>query len=115
MKVIFFGTPLFAATHLEALVKQGIEIVAVVTKPDKPQGRNLLLQSPPVKTVAVKLLPNVPIFQPEKCSTPEFVEILKAFNADLYVVVAYGEIIKQQALDLPRLGCINVHASILPY
>ena len=115
MKIVFFGTPVFAARHLEALVEQGIEVVAVVTKPDKPQGRNLVLQAPPVKTVAEKLLPQVPVFQPEKCSTPEFVEVLKAFQADLYVVVAYGEIIKQAVLDLPPLGSINVHASLLPF
>lgn len=115
IKVIFFGTPLFAAKHLEQLVAHGIEVVAVVTKPDRPQGRSLVPQPPPVKVYAQKLIGNIPLFQPEKCSTPEFVEILKAIPADLYAVVAYGEIIKQTVLDLPKFGCVNVHASRLPY
>lgn len=114
MKIIFFGTPLFAAEILKELAKHSIEIVAIVTKPDSPQGRALKLQPPHVKNYAESYLPGVPIFQPEKCSTPEFAEILKAFNADLFAVVAYGEIIKQQVLDIPRFGCINVHPSLLP-
>ena len=114
MKIIFFGTPEFASRHLEALVQSGMNIVACVTKPDKPQGRNLRLAPPDVKVVSEKLLPHVPIFQPEKCSTPEFAELLRSFDADLFVVVAYGEIIKQHVLDIPKLGCINVHASLLP-
>jgi len=116
MKVIFFGTPLFAAKHLEALVRKGkdVEIVAVVTKPDRPQGRSSRLIPTPVKAMAQSLLPHVPLFQPEKCSAPEFVELLKGIPADLYVVVAYGEIMKQPVLDVPRFGCINVHASVLP-
>ena len=114
MKIIFFGTPPFAAVHLKMLVEKGIEVVAVVTKPNRPQGRNLHNLPPAVKVEHAALIPHVPLFQPEKCSTPEFVEILQSLQADLYVVVAYGEIIKQQVLDLPRLGCINVHASLLP-
>ena len=114
MRVIFFGTPSFAADHLKALVEANVEVVAIVTKPDRPQGRSLRLQPTAVKVVAQQLLPEVPIFQPEKCSTPDFIEILARYSADLYVVVAYGEIIKQAVLDLPRLGCINVHASLLP-
>jgi methionyl-tRNA formyltransferase len=114
MKIIFFGTPLFAAKVLEELAKLSIEIVAIVTKPDKPQGRSLKLQPPYVKLFAEKLLPGVPFFQPPKCSTAEFAEILRGFQADLFVVVAYGEIIKQEVLDIPRFGCINVHASLLP-
>ncbi len=114
MKIIFFGTPSFAAAHLKVLVENGVDVAAVVTKPDRPQGRNLHNLPPAVKIEHAALIPNVPLFQPEKCSTPEFVEILRSFEADLFVVVAYGEIIKQQVLDLPRLGCINVHASLLP-
>ncbi len=114
MKIVFFGTPLFAAQVLEELAKQSIEIVAVVTKPDKPQGRSLKMQPPFVKLFAEKVLPGVPFFQPPKCSTKEFAEILRSFQADLFVVVAYGEIIKQEVLDIPRFGCINVHASLLP-
>ncbi|MDB6081012.1 MAG: Methionyl-tRNA formyltransferase [Chlamydiia bacterium] len=115
MKIVFFGTPEFAAKHLEMLLDVGVSVVAVVTKPDRPQGRSLKVQPTPVKMISQNRVPHVPIFQPEKCSSPEFVEILKGFQADLYVVVAYGEIIKQTVLDLPRLGCINVHASLLPY
>ncbi|HXF29776.1 MAG TPA: methionyl-tRNA formyltransferase, partial [Chlamydiales bacterium] len=114
MKIVFFGTPDFAARHLEALHQAGLEIVAIVTKPDKPVGRSLKIQPVPVKVMAEKLMPQVPLFQPEKCSTPEFIEILKKYPADLFAVVAYGEIIKQAVIDLPKFGCINVHASLLP-
>ena len=114
MKIVFFGTPAFAASILEALVKRGHDIVAIVTKPDKPQGRSLHMSPPEVKRLAAKILPSIPLFQPEKCSRPEFIEILKNIPADLYVVVAYGEIISQSVLDLPKFGCINVHGSILP-
>jgi methionyl-tRNA formyltransferase len=114
MKIVFFGTPEFAAHILEDLVRHKIDIVAIVTKPDRPQGRKLQLLPPAVKSAAERLLPQVPVFQPQKCSTPEFVATLQKFNADLFVFVAYGEIIKQEVLQLPPLGCINVHASILP-
>jgi len=114
MKVIFFGTPTFASETLRFLVDHGIEVVAVVTKPDKPVGRSGKPVSGPVKLLAQEKLPNIPILQPVKASTPEFVETLKPFQADLFVVVAYGEIINQDLLDLPRKGCINVHGSLLP-
>lgn len=114
MKVIFFGTPLFAASILECLLKHHIEVVAVVTKPDKPQGRNLRLAPPPVKAFVQEHFPNIPLFQPTKVSTPEYEEILRKFSADLFIVVAYGEILKQNILSLPKLNCINVHASLLP-
>lgn len=114
MKIVYFGTPPFAAKILEDLVDNGITIQAVVTKTDKPQGRSLKVTAPAVKITAQNKIPNVPIYQPEKCSTPEFAEILKSYQADLFVVVAYGEIIKQEILDIPKLCCINVHASLLP-
>lgn len=114
MKIVFFGTPDFAATILEKLIANGIEVVAIVTRPDRPQGRSLKVQASAVKVKASKLLPSCPIFQPEKCSTDEFVKVLQGIQADLYVVVAFGEIVSQQVLDLPPLGCINVHASLLP-
>lgn len=114
MKIIFFGTPEFAAHILEDLAKNNIHIVATVTKPDKQQGRELKFLPPAVKTAHEKLFPHIPIFQPPKCSTPEFVSILQQFDADLFVFVAYGEIIKKEVLELPRFGCINVHASLLP-
>jgi methionyl-tRNA formyltransferase len=116
MKVIFFGTPPFAAHILEAIIADGIEVVGVVSRPDKSKGRS----GTPVPT-DVKLylqshdrLSSIPIFQPEKCSTSEFATILRKLNADVFVVVAYGEIIKKAILDIPPLGCINIHASLLP-
>lgn len=118
MKIVFFGTPEFAATILSALVEAKAErrlsISAVVTRTDKPQGRSSTLVAPPVKKIALELLPNTPLLQPQKCSTPEMVEELKKIQADLFVVAAYGEILSQAILDIPRLGCINVHGSYLP-
>jgi len=114
MKVVFFGTPTFASETLRALIDHGIEVVAVVTKPDKPVGRSGKPVPAPVKLLAQEKIPNCPLFQPEKASTPEFVETLRPFTADLFVVVAYGEIVNQDLLNLPKLGCINVHGSLLP-
>ncbi|MFQ5729581.1 MAG: methionyl-tRNA formyltransferase [Waddliaceae bacterium] len=114
MKVIFFGTPIFAANVLTFLFENTIDVVAVVTKPDKPTGRSGQPVPTPVKTVSMEHDPSIPVFQPEKVSAPEFANILPPFDADLFVVVAYGEILKQPILDMPRLGCINVHASLLP-
>lgn len=114
MKIIFFGTPPFAANLLKFLLENGKTISAIITKPDKPQGRSQKPLFPAVKEFALSHAPEIPLFQPEIVSTAEFLPILEAFNADLFVVVAYGEIIKQSLLDMPRLGCVNVHASILP-
>jgi methionyl-tRNA formyltransferase len=114
MKVVFFGTPHFAVRHLEALIESKIEVVAIVTRPDRPQGRNRHILEPPVKQWAKSFLPDIPILQPEKCSTPQMCEVLRSLGADLFVVVAYGEIIKQAVLDIPPLGAINVHGSLLP-
>jgi len=114
MKIIFFGTSAFAATILSDLFKHHVSVVAVVTRPDRQKGRSLHFSPPPVKQVAGQISPEVPIFQPEKASTEEFAKQLAAFQADLFVVVAFGEIIKKNLLSLPRLGCINIHASLLP-
>lgn len=114
MKVVFFGTPQFAAKVLDYLWNRNVEIAAIVTKPDKPKGRSGALQPTPVKELALARNPSIPIFQPELVSSPEFAHVLPPFQADLFVVVAYGEIIKQHLLDMPRLGCINLHASLLP-
>ncbi|MBA3722321.1 MAG: methionyl-tRNA formyltransferase [Parachlamydiaceae bacterium] len=114
MKIIYFGTPSFAADVIEYLFRNKVEIVAVVSKPDRPKGRSGSPVPTPVKTVALAINPSIPIYQPEIVSAPEFSDVLKQYNADLFVVVAYGEIIKQHLLDMPRLGCINVHASLLP-
>lgn len=112
MNIIFFGTPQFAADVLSYLLSEGIAIQAVITKPDKPKGRSAALQPTPVKQIA--LAHQLPIYQPELVSSPDFSPILKDYNPDLFVVVAYGEIIKQHLLDMPKLGCINLHASLLP-
>jgi len=114
MRVVFFGTPQIAADILESLVNGGVEVVAVVTRPDKPKGRSGTPQPPPVKEMAQKVLPGIPVFQPQRISTEEYVELLEFYNADLFVVAAYGEILRQPILDVPTKGCINVHASLLP-
>lgn len=113
MKIIFFGTPHIAAKILESLMMHH-EVVAVVTKPDKKQGRDLQLRPSAVKLWVEANCPHIPVLQPLKISTEEYREKLTQFNADIFVVVAYGEIIKQFILDLPPLGCINIHASLLP-
>ena len=114
MRVVFFGTPPFAATILESLLAHKVDVAAVVTKPDKPKGRSGKLQPPAVKSSVEALAPHIPIHQPERCSTEEFAKTLQSYQADLFIVVAYGEILKQNILDLPSNGCINVHASLLP-
>jgi len=112
LKIIFFGTPEFAGKVLEFLLSHKIEIVAVVSKPDKPQGRSKIPVPTPVKIMAEKY--SIPCFQPEKISDSDFIEVSQNLRPDLFVVVAYGEIIKQHILDLPKFGCINLHASLLP-
>ena len=114
MKIVFFGTSPFAARILSYLLSQNIDVLAVVTRPDRPRGRSQHVSAPPVKEMALQLNPQLPIHQPEKASTHEFASLLKEYNADLFVVVAYGEIIKQNILDIPKWGCINIHASLLP-
>ncbi|MCB1111389.1 MAG: methionyl-tRNA formyltransferase [Chlamydiales bacterium] len=112
MKVIYFGTPHFAADVLSFLLQQQIDVVAVVSRPDKPKGRSGKLVPTPVKEIALQY--NIPVYQPEKVSAPEFADVLPPYDADLFVVVAYGEIIRQHVLDIPKKGCINLHASLLP-
>jgi methionyl-tRNA formyltransferase len=106
------GTAAFAVPSLEALLKAGHELLAVVTQPDRPQGRGLTLRPTPVKQVA--LAHDLPVLQPERARDPEFVAGLADLAPELLVVVAYGQILRPVVLDLPRLGCINVHASLLP-
>lgn len=112
MKVVFFGTPRFAADTLRTLLAQGIDVVAVVTKPDRAKGRSGTPVPTPVKAVA--LAHHLPVHQPPKCSSPDFAPVLAAYHADVFAVVAYGEIIKEHLLQMPPLGCINVHGSLLP-
>lgn len=112
LRIIFAGTPEFAAEHLKALISSRHQVIAVYSQPDRPAGRGKRLTASPVKEVA--LAHNIPVYQPLNFKTPEAVTELAALDADLMVVVAYGLILPRVVLDTPRLGCINVHASILP-
>ncbi len=112
MRVVFMGTPDFARTALEALIKAGHKIVLVVTQPDKPKGRSGKLQISDVKDCAIKN--GIEVFQPEKIKEESSVSFLKSIDADIYVVAAFGQIISKEILDIPRYGCINIHASLLP-
>lgn len=112
MKIVYMGTPEFAVAPLEALIAAGHEISAVVTQPDKPKGRSGKMQMPPVKECALKH--GIEVFQPVRVKAPEAVEQLKKYEADVYVVAAFGQILSQEVLDIPRYGCLNIHASLLP-
>jgi len=112
MKVIFMGTPDFSVGTLEALVDAGHEVVLVVTQPDKPKGRGKEMQFTPVKTSALKY--NIPVFQPKKVREPKCIEELRKYEADIMVVVAFGQILPKEILEMTPYGCVNVHASLLP-
>ncbi|OIO79158.1 MAG: methionyl-tRNA formyltransferase [Candidatus Omnitrophica bacterium CG_4_8_14_3_um_filter_43_15] len=112
MNIVFFGTSQFAVPSLEALHKSKHKVLAVVTQPDRKKGRLLQLSAPAVKEAAVRL--NLNVLQPVDLGSPEFIENLKSFKADLFVVVSYGNILKKQVLDIPKLFCINLHGSVLP-
>lgn len=112
MKVVFMGTPDFSVGALEALVKAGHEVTAVVTQPDRQKGRSLEMSFSPVKECALRY--ELPVFQPEKIKTAEAVEILRRYEADIFVVAAFGQILSKEILEMPKYGCINIHASLLP-
>ena len=112
MKVVFMGTPDFAVGTLEAIIEAGHEVVLVVTQPDKPKGRSGALQFPPVKECAVAH--GIEVFQPTRIRLEENVEFLRNYEADIFVVAAFGQILPKSILDMPKYGCINVHASLLP-
>lgn len=112
MKIIFMGTPDFAVGTLEALIEAGHEITLVVTQPDKPKGRGHAMQYPPVKEVAVAH--ELPVYQPLKIRAQESIDYLQGIEADIIVVVAFGQVIPKQILEMKQYGCINVHASLLP-
>ena len=113
MRIVFFGTPEFAVASLEALAEHRETVVAVVTQPDRSRGRSRSnLQHPPVKDRAISL--GIPVLQPAKPAGPDFIAELRSLDADLGVVVAYGHLLKPEVLAIPRLGMINVHASLLP-
>ncbi len=112
MRVIFLGTPEFAVPSLQALIRSPFEVCAVFTQPDRPAGRGQRPQSPPIKSFAVSA--GLPVFQPERIRAPENRPLLESFKPDFVVVVAYGQILPPWLLELPRLGCVNVHGSLLP-
>lgn len=112
MKIVFMGTPEFAVAPLKALCEDGHEISLVVTQPDKPKGRGHKLLPPEVKVFAESR--DIPVYQPKSMKTDEAFERLRAENAELFVVVAYGKILPQRILDIPRYGSINIHTSLLP-
>lgn len=112
MRVIFMGTPDFAAASLKALIDAGHEIQAAVTQPDKPKGRSGELSPSPVKVLAEKN--GIKVYQPVKVREKEFVEVLEGYKPDVIVVVAFGQIIPESILNIPKYGCINVHGSLLP-
>ncbi len=114
MKIVFFGTPFFAAEILGYLLGQSVQIAAVVTQPDRPKGRSLQMTPSPVKALIQERAPSIPLYQPEKSSNEEFLSQIAAYKADLFVVVAFGQILPQKLLDIPPLGCINIHTSLLP-
>ena len=113
MKLIFMGTPEIAACVLKSIIDSGKhEITAVVTQPDKPKGRGHEMDAPPVKKLALEH--GLTVLQPEKAGTPEFIETIRALEPDVIAVAAYGKILKPALLEIPKYGCINVHASLLP-
>ena len=112
MRVVFMGTPDFAVPVLNALVEAGHEVVCAFTQPDKPKGRGKEMQAPPVKEAALAM--QIPVEQPKRVREPEEIEKIKALRPDVIVVVAFGQILPQEILDIPRYGCVNVHASLLP-
>ncbi len=112
MKVVFMGTPDFSVGALDSIVKAGHDVRLVVTQPDKVRGRGKEVSFSPVKQCALDL--GLEVYQPEKIRLPEAVERLKSTDADVYVVAAFGQILSEEILNIPRFGCINIHASLLP-
>lgn len=113
MRIIFMGTPEFACPTLKTLIDRGEQVIAVVTQPDRPKGRGQQTLPPPVKVLAEQH--GIPVMQPVKVRHPDAIEEIRALNPDLIVVVAFGQILPKALLDIPKHGCINVHASLLPY
>lgn len=112
IRTVFMGTPEFACPTLQGLIEAGCNLVGIFTQPDRPSGRGKKMTPPPVKLLAEKS--GLPVYQPERLRRPEAVEQLRELEPDLVVVVAYGQILPKSVLEIPRFGCINVHASLLP-
>lgn len=112
MNIVFMGTPDFAVGALEAIIEAGHRVVAVVTQPDKPKGRGKEIQMTPVKECAVAH--GIPVFQPVRVKDAEAVDTLRGYDADVFVVAAFGQILSEEILTMPKFGCVNIHASLLP-
>lgn len=112
MKIVYMGTPDFAVNPLHALAEAGYEVAGVITQPDKPKGRGKTMLPTPVKEEAMKH--GFPVYQPVKVRDPEFLQVLEKLDPDIIVVAAFGQIIPKSILELPKYGCINIHASLLP-
>lgn len=112
MRVVFMGTPDFAVPALKALAEAAYDVIAVVTQPDRPRGRGKKETPPPVKETAMSL--GIPVFQPVRIKDPDFIGLLEGLSPDVIVVVAFGRILPRDILELPKYGCVNVHASLLP-
>lgn len=111
-RIIFMGTPEFACPTLQKLIDRGENLIAVITQPDRPKGRGQKLTPPPVKELAEKH--SIPVYQPNKVRDPEFVNLIREMQPEIIVVVAFGQILPKSLLEIPKHGCINVHASLLP-
>jgi len=112
MRVVFMGTPDFSVPTLEKIIEAGHEVIGVVTQPDKAKGRGKKVLFPPVKEKALEH--NLTVYQPKRAREPEFIEQMRELNPDVMVVVAFGQILPKALLDIPKYGCVNVHASLLP-
>src|SRR6266545_1292876 len=113
LRIVFFGTPDFAVPTLDALLRSSHQVVGVVTQPDRPRGRGQKVSAAPVKQRALDA--GIAVLQPERLKDPSFIDAFTALDADLGVVAAYGKILTDQVLSIPRRGMINVHASLLPH
>ncbi|MGB4659725.1 MAG: methionyl-tRNA formyltransferase, partial [Mobilitalea sp.] len=112
MRVLFMGTPDFAAAILDKIVQAGYEVIGVVTQPDKQKGRGQEMAFPPVKELALKN--GITVYQPRKVREPEFIAVARELNPDIIIVAAFGQLLPKALLDIPPYGCVNVHASLLP-
>ena len=112
MRIVFMGTPEFSVPTLKTLVEAGHEVIAVVTQPDKPKGRGKEMQMTPVKIQALEY--KIPVYQPVKVRDEAFIQVLRGMEADVFVVIAFGQILPKTVLELPKYGCVNIHASLLP-
>lgn len=112
MNIVFMGTPEFAVKSLDKLIEKGYRVNTVITQPDRPRGRGNVVQASPVKSRALEN--NISVVQPERIRTPGVIRALKDLNPDIIIVVAYGQLLPKEIIELPKFGCINVHASLLP-